>query len=222
MSTNTVQKTTSKKGLSEAEKKLIDKLDPNTKALWTLIDIRFNFFEEVADKQNKRLSVLESKMKKVEKTLDSKEVNFFREMNERRFKEKNVIIFNFTDSQNAKNTDLQKIKNLLGNSSVSDEIPFDLHMITVRRLGKTYKKDTTRPLLMSLSSPDDVNWLFKNKKEIFTGNTFIANDQTKSQQEYYKKLKKEVDARNESGDGKFGIRYFHKVPEIVEIKESQE
>lgn len=101
-------------------------------------------------------------------------------------------------------------------------MPFDFELISVKRLGKNFKKDFSRPLLMSLPSAECVSWVFKNKKEIFKGDTYIANDQTKSQREYYKKFKKELDAKNAAGVGKFTIKYFHKVPEIVELKNSHE
>lgn len=71
-----------------------------------IIDARYQFFEDISVKDNKKLSVLESKIQKVERTLDMKEINGFKEINERRSREKVVIIFNFLDSLNAKNTDL--------------------------------------------------------------------------------------------------------------------
>lgn len=217
-----MQNKSTKKKMTETDKQLFDKLDSNTKALWSLIENRFNFFEEIHEKQEKRLKTLENKVAKVEKTLDMKEINFFREVNERKTREKNILLFNSKDSPNAKNTDLRYLKNLFQNSTVSMEVPFDLNLIIVRRLGKNFKKDFNRPLLISMPSVDSVSWVFKNKNEIFTGDVYIANDQTKAQREYYKKLKVEVSAKNGKGDGKFAIRYYHKVPEIIELKNSED
>lgn len=69
------------KGMSDVEKRLIEKLDPNTKALWTLINGRLRCFDDSFEKQNKRIKSLESKVEKVVKIIDSNEINIFREVN---------------------------------------------------------------------------------------------------------------------------------------------
>lgn len=51
-------------------------------------------------------------MKKVEKTLEMEGVNFLKEINERRTRDKNILIFKLKDSENAVNIDLNNIKSL--------------------------------------------------------------------------------------------------------------
>ena len=68
---------------------------------------------------------------------------------------------------------------------------------------------------------NDVSWIFKNKAQIFPDGVSIANDQTRKQRDYYKKLKVELDKLNQDGIIKYKIKFSNRVPEIVEIKSAK-
>lgn len=210
--------------------------DPNLENLWRMISSRLDntngkidLIHEDILANSSRIETLEERIGIVEETLDNinTKVNmnsddsfevFYKEFVERNNRENNILIFNFPDSKGATNSDLPEVRKLFQDSGLN--LPFDLNKIKVFRLGKDYYNDKCRPLKVSFYSPDHVNWIFKNKKQICNGKFIINADLTIRQRNYFNSVRKELINRSQNGEKNLYIAYNNKVP-FIKVKDNK-
>lgn len=137
------------------------------------------------------------------------------EMDERKLRSKNVIMFNVPESSGNSQTatmseDLNKVKNILNNV---DNV--DTSLIKVYRLGK---KDTnkTRPIKIELSDKYQARTVLQ-KRGIPYGSVTIKtkNDLTMLQRQEVQNLWKELEDRKSKGENNLIIKYINNRPKII-------
>lgn len=212
---NSVHKTRNTRSAKQVESELVEQLDEKLKPLWILINTKFEEVHKSLDDNSTKLINLENRVNKIESIINDSEMRFFKELNERSVREKNFIIYNYADSKNACNSDLKDIQGWFQDSAVADKLPFNPKNIKVRRIGKNYVKDKTRPILVKLFDSDQVHWVFVNKNEIFPEGINIANDLTLTQRQHFNNVKNELKNRMDKGEKDLTIKHFFKVPHIV-------
>ena len=156
---------------SDEEAISISKLDVNSQALWKLISNQFSNVNMKLDnvngrivRINKRIDSLDKRVKDLEEVTTNIEHSVLHEIRERQYKDKNLIIFNCPDSTDAHRTDITTVNKVF--TDFSEELPFDLTKIIIKRLAKTFTNGKTRSVLIRFANVDDVQWVFKNKKPL--------------------------------------------------------
>lgn len=138
------------------------------------------------------------------------------ELEDRRNREKNVIIFNLEEAEGENLSDRQshesnKVTELI--SSIDDTV--DLNNIKYVRLGK-YSLDKMRPLKVILSSKDDALKILKSRRK--AGEPLkINSDLTPMQRNHLSALRLQLEELNNNGANK-AIRYVKGKPQIVDSK----
>lgn len=136
------------------------------------------------------------------------------ELNERKRRENNVILFNVVESK-AVSSDVRRREDLdavvVCIRSVCDSI--DCESLVISRLGK-YQRDKVRPIKVVFPSASEARLVLKNKKKCTSG-IKICSDKTPSQRDYLKQLQNELKNLCESGVSNKTIRYVDNVPKIV-------
>ena len=172
-----------------------------------LHDIQLNI-----DNTKIRIDNLEDRIEKIETDLPIN--NVYNEIMERTIRRRNLLIFNLDDSQDAKNTDLNKVKSIITNSGLTP--PLNLDDMQVLRLGKSYNSNKSRPLKIIMKNDDHVHWFFQNKSIIFGDTIKIKSDQTKNQMNELNNLRSLLKTRLQNGESNLTIKYIHGKPQIVE------
>lgn len=131
------------------------------------------------------------------------------ELNERRKREKNIIIHNLQENETNDDDRNEVIKIL---KKVCPEL--NTQKIGISRLGKQ-QSQRSRPLKVVLSNRDEARVIMFKKRSVNLGKIFISIDQTPAQRKSYLDLKKELDLRREEGEKDIVIRYFQGCPKIV-------
>ena len=97
---------------------------------------------------------------------------------------------------------------------------YDTSDTVIKRIGKV-QTNFTRPLKLTLKSASHVKWILKNREKIMPSGVACASDKTLRQQEYYKSLKDQLDARQKDGEKDLKIKYVKGVPRIVTNKSNE-
>lgn len=143
------------------------------------------------------------------------------DLNDRNNRKQNIILFNVTEIQSDNSTgrgghDLQVAREVLGTLHA----PVNLENIEVHRLGRySPNAERHRPLRIKLHSEKDVHKIIKNAKRLRENmehqHIRISLDKTRRQTEYFKTIKKEMDARIAGGNVDLKIKYLQGIPTIV-------
>ncbi|KAG5891478.1 hypothetical protein JTB14_004419 [Gonioctena quinquepunctata] len=117
-------------------------------------------------------------------------------MNDRQKRAANIIMLNGNESNNTVHSqriveDKNAVKEVLQNIDVP------LGNINVFRLG-TFQPNKVRPLKVCFSSSNDALVVLKNKKSARVPNVKMFADQTKSQRDYFNKIKTQRNANEEA------------------------
>lgn len=202
-------------------------LDPTQLALWELMKDKFDIICSKIDNANAKLEVvnrkvdsLETRTSVIEAKQDVIKDEVLCEMNVRRIKERNVIIFNLQDTPSAGKNDLETVKNILMESGL--QIPFSLDGIRVHRIGAKFTEGKIRPLRIILPSADNTSWFFGNKQNLAKGSLIIKSDLTSTQLSYLKKLQNELKSRMDNGEQNLTIKYIMGNPTIVQKKNNEQ
>lgn len=159
----------------------------------------------------KRVDIIEAK---ISAQGESSSENIIAEINDRKRREKNVIVLNVPESRKLIGVDRLNDDRV----SIASVIPVELSSgllpkIALRRLGYP-KEGKTRPLLLTTPSVLDAKSIIQCKR---TNNDFIfKNDQTLAQQKHLNTLRSELDNIVKSGDSNKTIKYFNGLPKIVD------
>lgn len=143
------------------------------------------------------------------------------EINDRNNRKQNIVLFNVPEpiSQNA---DERKEHDRTTTLSILRSLPTDVDLegVQINRVGRFVPNaGRHRPIKVRLNGVRDVHNLIKNARNLKSSNEFkhihISMDKTKRQNEYYKKVKAELDLRAANGEVGLRIRYDGGVPTIV-------
>lgn len=161
---------------------------------------------------NQTVAMLKEEVKalKAEKDNVNMEV-IISEISERQKRSNNVIIFKLKESGDDRKTVVDILKNIAPNVATD--------AITITRLGKGHD-NSPAPLKVKLRSRDDVFTILKNKRKLkeIHPTVSIGTDQTKLQQEYFKKVKGELERRKGNGETNLFIKYINGIPTITKSK----
>lgn len=138
------------------------------------------------------------------------------ELNERRIRESNIIIFNMEETGGTSNESKQKesdnIKGLI--RSIDDSV--NVNNVKHFRLGK-YSEERKRPVKLILSSKEDVLKILKNKVKA-NPPVNIQSDQTPMQRKYLYDLRQQLQVLINNGEINKTIKYIKGKPQIVDAK----
>ena len=88
------------------------------------------------------------------------------------------------------------------------------------RIGKRSTANTKRPLKITLPNENIARSLIESNKNNDNINSHFKLDRTKSQQEFFKKVKLELEERKAKGEHNLCIRYNNDVPYVTVINNS--
>lgn len=133
------------------------------------------------------------------------------EIAERQKRDRNIIVYKMEES----NDDVSKVTDIIKRIAPKVETT----NLKAFRLGRS-QTNKFRPLKVQLSSREDVFSILKNKAKLreLNINVIISTDQTKMQQDYYRKIKSELDGRKDNGEENIYIKYINGIPTIVKSK----
>ena len=138
--------------------------------------------------------------------------DIYAELQDRARRRDNLILFNLTEVDEAK--ELESVKSIL--SKIQGH---NLGRIVCRRVGKS--GDKPRPLVVTMSSFNEVLTVLKYKKLLPTGIS-IPSDKTHTQKKYLDELIEKMDADNaKSPDDKLIIRYRFNKPYLTSINNTK-
>nr|CAI5824272.1 unnamed protein product [Callosobruchus analis] len=146
------------------------------------------------------------------------------EINERRIKERNIIIYKLPMNtegslEDKRQNDIQKVKQII--NAISSEV--DTSNISVKRLGRA-TGDKLPPLKAVLRSREDVSLVLANKKKLKNMNfgVQITTDKTELQRKQLKRVISELEQKKQSGSDDLYIKYINGNPVIAKSKNLQE
>ena len=153
------------------------------------------------------------------------------EINERNYKEKNVIMYNFPDANDIIK-DKEAIISLLNNENL------DLSYIRVSRIGK-FVAGKNRPVRICTNSTDHVAFILANNDEIGKNSiqkipnlqnnpkdnkkipVVCAHDKTRMESLLLKKAKAELNDRKSKGENNLRIKFFNGFPKVIKINSNE-
>ena len=138
---------------------------------------------------------------------------FFSEVEERRLRARNVIIYDFFNE----NEDVDDFVTL--NSIFSCVKKFPL-AISARRFGKARDDDGAQPIKVTFSNDFDALFVIRNKSKLGKSKQLFKNDLTQLQLNHLKELNEEIDKRVGKGEKNLKIRYVKGVPTIIKVKKA--
>lgn len=196
-------------------RKLIFLCDKCENGLWRIPDL----IKEVHELKES-IKNIENKVEKaetMEQNLNSESINFnheqfINEISERQKRASNVIILNVNESNKAVRSqriadDKSAVEQIL------QDIDIGLQDIKVFRLGK-FQPNRIRPLKVCFLTNNEALMVLRNKKSLTVPNVKIFADQTKSQREYFNKVKNQLEECKRRGEQKI-IKYINNVPTLV-------
>ena len=152
------------------------------------------------------------------------------ELNERKARENNLIIYDFPEHLSDNREERQKfdIRNAKEIIQICDESVDEAEIVRTIRLGKFDRKKPKRPLLVTLAQGEKKGSIFKGAHKLNDHENFkdvrMANDLTKAErkreQELFDKAKQM--AETGSGDYKYNVRGPPLARRIVRVRTSEE
>lgn len=143
--------------------------------------------------------------------MDLVEEQIIEEMEDRKSRSNNLMLFNLEEPNNDATTDTDLANDILGKIIPCGSLP-----IRTMRLGKRLQ-GRSRPLRVSLPSSQDVMTILRNKMK-YSGPVRITQDQTLKQRNYFKDIQAKLKALKDAGESDKTIRYINGVPKIVDVK----
>lgn len=174
--------------------------------------------QKLADLEKHKFQPQESTIQASQSQIDSPISNcedFIREMDDRRLRSINLMVYNIPESQ--KNSIPDKIKedsNIMKN--IFNGLLGESQIKKVLRIGKNGVKP--RPIKLITDSRDTVLHLLRNRNKLSYDGIRISADLTINQRTHLKQLQSEVRDRNQNGEN-LTIKYIHGNPKILPVKE---
>jgi hypothetical protein len=140
------------------------------------------------------------------------------ELEERKEKSKNIILFNIPES--TASTQSQKLKDdvELVTTALQRFEAVRADKVAVSRLGKEMV-DKTRPVKVVFSDREEARVVLRNNRLLGDGVRARA-DMTLKQREQLRTLWKEIEDRREKGEEDLTVRFFESVPRIVKTQKN--
>lgn len=136
------------------------------------------------------------------------------EMEERKNKAKNVMIFNVMESTSSDIEEKQKHDKIIVEDLVKPILDKPQEYIKkVIRIGKL--GDKPRPIKVILQDSDTALKILKNKNRVNLALIKISSDMTIHQRNYLKELRSELERRKNAGENTLTIKYVRGIPTIV-------
>lgn len=136
------------------------------------------------------------------------------EVEERRRKEKNLVLFNLEDTESIE-ADKAAVLDLLQHMQVDTIQP---NNIKLHRIGKNHVAGKRRPMKLVLESVEDVQLLLRKAKKLRTfkgpSKLFLSRDMTNREIEAKNKIISDYRRRREH-DNNIALRYVNGMPRIV-------
>lgn len=192
-------------------------LDVSAKALYKLLSKKIddNYKNIIGSINNikRKIVCIEERLDTIEDNALLVTEDIIAEIQDRNAREKNIMIYNSKDSNNAEASDKQMVSELLLSSN--EVPPFNIDDIVVSRMGNKFINNSNRPLKVTLPSKENVHWVFHNKKALCKGDIGISADLTRQQRTYRSSVIKELKSRKEKGEEGLFIKYVRGVPTIT-------
>lgn len=164
------------------------------------------------DDLNAEIETLKTEVDKL-KTQNMEHI--FHEINDRMYRSKNLIIYNVPESgSNILEEKILEDKNIVKGIFTKLELENNIDHIKVTRIGRPGGQKP-RPIKVIMSDAQEVISAVKAKAKLYQTNYRLAMDQTKMQQEEYKKARVEMEERVGAGEDNLMIRYIRGTPKIV-------
>lgn len=139
------------------------------------------------------------------------------EINDRKERECNIIIYNLSEpSSSARTERLSDERALVSTTLQNLNGDCNIEIVKTLRLG-SFRPGVCRPVKVTLSNKEVVLRVLRSKNKKSLAPVSISADLTVKQREYLKKLRTELREINEQGHNKT-IRYINGVPRIVDSK----
>lgn len=136
-----------------------------------------------------------------------------KEIEERRRREKNIIIYDIIESrEHDTNLDLTTVHNKL------KTIKPDVKVIRAIRLGKR-REGHSRPIKIVLDSAEDARYLLAHGRD--RTDVRLKSDETPLQRQFLLDLRKKLEERRQSGEQNLTIKYRNSIPTIVKSTPSE-
>uniref|UniRef100_A0A8D8U590 Uncharacterized protein n=1 Tax=Cacopsylla melanoneura TaxID=428564 RepID=A0A8D8U590_9HEMI len=141
------------------------------------------------------------------------------EMEERRLRAKNVIMYDIPESDNDNkdvriNHDTSEVTNIVQSMNVNIN-----RFSKVRRLGKKTQGSNPRPIMVTLENAASAISILKKARA--NKISFIKNDLTPIQREKLKQLKEKLKTKLEGGETDWTIKYVRGIPQLWKIHREQ-
>lgn len=161
---------------------------------------------------DKRINKIEQQLESVN-NLNCDPNIIISELNERKKREYEVVIFNVPESNKPAGLDRSSDDTEQVTASIPADILNKIPDIKPRRLGKPIQ-GKTRPILLYTPSPAIAREILKINPDGDTGIKFKPS-QTQKQQQHLNTLRAELNELNKDGDSKT-IKYINGVPKIID------
>jgi len=135
------------------------------------------------------------------------------EMNERASRKRNAILFNFPES-NAEDHKMKSEYDMAAVTNVLRSRNVTVAPAKVLRLGRHHANNSPRPLKIIFHNDNDAITALRSNSGQTTN--ILKPDRTRSQMEYYKNIRQELEARKSNGESHIIIKYRNDVPYISE------
>lgn len=167
----------------------------------------------------KRIDELNEKIVKLEQSnqnLITESIIY--EINERRRRASNVIIFNAEESSSDNLNDKIEHDKKQCIEIIKHVADINLDEVKVIRLGKN-ADGKVRPLKVILRNEVDALSVLRNKKKLpRTSKVSIQSDRTPMQRDYFNKIKAELTSRQDKGENDITMKYIRGIPTITKLK----
>lgn len=187
------------------------------------LENRFNsLVDDLMERMDKRLDNLEQRVSKLEdlnnqhkdsiNSIGSDMEEWIAEMDERKKRSKNVILFNVRESQE---TDIvKKVENDTNIvKSILSQRSLEIVPSKIIRLGRVRPNNSSRPLKIILNNPEEAKLLLKSNYPECQYQ--FRSDRTQKQMEYFKQIKETLNRRKSEGEHNIIIKYRNDVPYIT-------
>ncbi|KAK9723426.1 hypothetical protein QE152_g19205 [Popillia japonica] len=142
---------------------------------------------------------------------------FMFEVEERRRRENNLVIFNLEDT-NSRDNDIKPAKEVIHVLNPSINIPSETGC---HRLGREYLPDKRRPLKITVASLDEIKAIMRNARKLkqFAGESkiFISRNLTPRELDAKNRVLSDFRARRDKGENVF-LKYSFGIPKVMQKK----
>lgn len=185
-----------------------------------------NFIAKRLDDIDLRISQLENKCTSLESELcevktnsKTSPENIINELEERRRRQTNVVLFNFEESKAALPVERAK-EDMTNITKIFTLRKISVKPIKIIRLGNRAIGNKPRPLKIVLDSADAANSVLKSNTNAVNDNIIFNSDRTKLQIEYHNKLKTELTYRRSNGESNLKMAYRNGIPYLTQTRET--